>query len=166
GAPGPTGATGATGPTGAPGATGATGPTGDSVTETSAFAANTGGETIAVVLGGTEVPLPDAQTLDGITVDGTNTVFTVPEDGRYFISYSINLTASLAVGSRLVINDTPNEASEINPVLTLSNFDGEVIVPLAAGSTISLELFGLAGAAVLQDGAGATLSIIRIDNDL
>jgi len=90
----------------------------------------------------------------------------VPEGGRYYISYSINLTSGLLLGSRLIINSAPNLASQITPLLNVSSLNNSIIVPLVAGSTISLEVFGLLGAATLQTGAGATLSIIRIDRNL
>lgn len=101
GATGATGATGVTGETGATGATGPTGPTGTVFTNIKAFAANTGGAVIAVILGGTNVPLPNNQVLNGITVGGGNTTFTVPSAGNYLISYSVNTTAALAVSTRL-----------------------------------------------------------------
>ncbi|SEO96551.1 hypothetical protein SAMN04488134_1251, partial [Amphibacillus marinus] len=138
-------------------------PTGESVTETSAYAANTSSPIIAVVLGGTAVTLPDAQTLDGIVASAGNTVFTVPETGRYYIAYNVNTTVSLLLGTRLLINGTPNAASTRNPLLSVSSFTNDIIVPLTAGSTITLELFGLLGAATLQAGAGANLTIIRVE---
>ena len=58
------------------------------------FASNTTG--FVVQLGGDVIPLPQNQNLDGFTVDGTNTVFTVPADGRYYITYQINTTAAIA----------------------------------------------------------------------
>ena len=125
------------------------------MTETSAFAANTSESLIAVVLVGTAVPLPDAQNLVNITVDGTNTVFTVPSSGRYYISYNVNLTVALLIGSRLLINGSPLLASTRSPILTASSLSAEVITTLAAGDTITLELFGLLGAATLQAGQGA-----------
>ncbi|OBY76559.1 hypothetical protein BBG47_26350, partial [Paenibacillus sp. KS1] len=163
GATGDTGATGATGATGT-GATGATGATGTSTTATSAFAANTTGATIAVILGGTLVPLPSAQNIGpGITINGTNDTFTVSTAGRYYITYQVNLTAGLLLGSRLIINGAANVASTITPVLTLSSFNSDVIVTLAANSTISLQLFGLLGTATLiNNGAGAAVTIIRL----
>jgi hypothetical protein len=112
------------------------------------------------------IPLPDAQTLDNITVDTANEVFTVPENGRYYISYGINLEAGLLLGSRILINGTPNLASQINPILSVASFHNSIILPLTVGDTISLQLFGLLGAAALQTGAGATLSIIRLDDSL
>ena len=167
GAAGLAGVTGATGPTGAAGATGATGPTGPtgpSITATYAFAANTTGSTLAVVVGGTLIPLPDSQALSpDITVNGANTVFTVTNAGRYQLSYNVNTTASLASGTRLLINGTPNTVSTVAPAVSLSHFANEILLNLNAGDTISLQMFGIASAATLLPGsAGATLSITRL----
>ncbi|MED4825322.1 BclA C-terminal domain-containing protein, partial [Bacillus atrophaeus] len=164
---GVTGATGITGPTGFTGATGMTGPTGitgTGVTVTSGFASNTTGGLIAVVAGGTTIPLPSDQNLSAdITVNGANTVFTVGPAGRYYISYQINLTAGLLVSSRILINGSAFTSSIISPAISLSNFNNSFITTLAAGSTIQLQLFGLLGAATLLGGsAGAALSIIRL----
>ncbi|MGG0049541.1 BclA C-terminal domain-containing protein [Bacillus atrophaeus] len=164
---GVTGATGITGPTGFTGATGMTGPTGitgTEVTVTSGFASNTTGGLIAVVAGGTTIPLPSDQNLSAdITVNGANTVFTVGPAGRYYISYQINLTAGLLVSSRILINGSAFTSSIISPAISLSNFNNSFITTLAAGSTIQLQLFGLLGAATLLGGsAGAALSIIRL----
>lgn len=57
---GAAGAAGATGPTGASGPTGATGP---NLTATAGFAANTQGSSVLVALGGSPIPLPNAQVL-------------------------------------------------------------------------------------------------------
>ncbi|PFQ40461.1 hypothetical protein COK05_27585, partial [Bacillus cereus] len=156
--------TGATGPTGPTGATGVTGITGTSTTNVSSFAANTTGATILVVLSGTPVPLPSSQSLSGgITVDATNTIFTVPNTGRYFINYEVNLEAALLLSSQLLINGVGNTASTITPLLSVSQFNNTIIVPLTAGSTITLQLFGLIGAAILLPGsAGATLTIMQV----
>ncbi|QUF66762.1 BclA C-terminal domain-containing protein [Bacillus atrophaeus] len=164
---GVTGATGITGPTGFTGATGMTGPTGitgTGVTVTSGFASNTTGGLIAVVAGGTTIPLPSDQNLSAdITVNSANTVFTVGPAGRYYISYQINLTAGLLVSSRILINGSAFTSSIISPAISLSNFNNSFITTLAAGSTIQLQLFGLLGAATLLGGsAGAALSIIRL----
>lgn len=164
GSTGATGTTGVTGVTGATGDTGITGATGTSITATSSYAANTTGATIAVVLTGTLVPLPSAQNIgSGITVNGSNDTFTVSTAGRYYITYQINLTAGLLLGSRLLINGTSNVASSIAPVLTSSTFNNDVILTLAANTTISLQLYGLLGTATLiNNAAGAALTIIRL----
>ncbi|MDA1774358.1 hypothetical protein PDJ95_23790, partial [Bacillus cereus] len=161
---GPAGDTGPTGLTGPAGDTGPTGLTGSTTTNVSSFAANTSGSIIAVILGGTSVPLPDSQTLSGgITVNGANTIFTIPNTGRYFINYGVNLQAALLLSTRLTINGVANTQSTITPLLALSQFNNTIIVSLTAGSTITLELFGLLGAATLLGGsAGATLTIMQI----
>lgn len=178
---GPTGANGSTGPTGAnggggplgstgpAGATGATGPTGaagPNPTATAGFAANTTGASLSILLGGTNIPLPSAQLFSaGITANAGNTVFTIATAGRYRLSYHINTTLALLMGSRLVINGANNTASTIAPALTLSHFTNEIELDLGANSTVSLQLFPalLAGVAVLiNNGAGASLMIIRL----
>ncbi|MCY9662772.1 hypothetical protein M5X18_32830, partial [Paenibacillus anseongense] len=164
GVTGATGATGDAGAAGAAGATGATGATGTAFTNINSFAANTAGSVIAVVLGGTNVPLPNNQLLNGgITVNGLNDTFTVPSNGDYMISYQVNVTTALLVSTRLLINGTPSTPSIISPVVSISEFNNLVILNLTAGSTITLQLFGLLGAATLLSGAaGAALTIIKV----
>lgn len=168
---GPTGAigpAGATGAIGAAGVTGPTGPNGPNPTATAGFAANTAGSSVSVALGGTPIPLPSAQLFSAdITPNAGNTVFTVATAGRYRLSYHVNTTAALLMGSRLVINGVNNTASTIAPVLSVSSFENEIEVNLPANSTISLQLYPivLAGAAVLLGGgAGASLMIVRLDD--
>ncbi|WP_371262887.1 hypothetical protein [Paenibacillus sp. OV219] len=131
---------------------------------TLSFAANTGGGVIAVLLGGTNVPLPNNQVLNGgITVNGANDTFTIPSAGSYMISYQANLTAALLLSTRLLINGTPSTPSIVAPVLSLSEFNNMVILSLSAGSTITLQFFGLLGAATLISGAaGAALTIVKL----
>ena len=159
-----TGAAGAAGPTGATGLTGPTGATGPALS--SAFAANTQGSSVLVALGGTPIALPNAQLLSpDITVNAGNTVFTVATPGTYQISYHVNTTAALLMGTRLVINGTNSVPSTINPALSISNFENQIKVTLSANSTISLQLFtSIVGTAVLvSGGAGASLTIVRLD---
>ncbi len=170
---GPTGpagpAGGPTGPTGATGATGATGPAGaagPNPTATSAFAANTQGSSILVALGGSPVPLPNEQLLSpGITANAGSTVFTVAQAGTYQISYHVNTTLSLLMGTRLVINGVNNTASTIAPIVSTSRFENQIKVALPANSTVTLQMYPavLAGTAILAgSGAGASLTIIRL----
>jgi hypothetical protein len=56
---------------------------------------NTSGAVIAVVLGGTDIPLPQSQNLSGFMVNGLNTMFTVPSSGRYRVKYSIKTSIIL-----------------------------------------------------------------------
>ena len=164
GATGATGATGPIGPTGAAGVTGPTGPTGINVTATSGFAANTDGTVLSVVLGGVLVPLPDSQVLPAdITVNAANTVFTVNTAGRYRLSYEVNTAAALASGTTLVIYGSANTASSIAPLVSLSHFSNEIMLDLAAGTTVSLRMFGIVSTATLLPGsAGASLMITRL----
>ena len=158
------GAAGAAGATGATGLTGPTGATGPALS--SAFAANTQGSSVLVALGGTPIALPNAQLLSpDITVNAGNTVFTVATPGTYQISYHVNTTAALLMGTRLVINGTNSVPSTINPALSISNFENQIKVTLPANSTISLQLFtSIVGTAVLvSGGAGASLTIVRLD---
>ncbi|MGG5760077.1 BclA C-terminal domain-containing protein [Bacillus proteolyticus] len=164
GTTGATGVTGATGATGATGDTGATGVTGTSITATYAFANNTSGTAISVLLGGTNVPLPNNQNIGpGITVSGGNTVFTAANAGNYYISYTINITASLLVSSRITINGAPLTGTINAPALATTSFSATIITTLAAGSAISLQLFGLLAVATLSTNTpGAVLTIIRL----
>ena len=164
GAAGPAGAAGLAGLTGAAGATGPTGATSPGLT--AAFAANTQGSTISVAVGGTPIALPNAQVLPpDITANAGNTVFTVTQAGTYQISYHVNITLALLMGTRLVINGVNNAASTIAPVVSTASFENQITVNLPANSTISLQMYPalLAGSAVLVGGgAGASLAIVRL----
>lgn len=180
---GPTGPTGPMGPAGPQGSVGATGPegpqgdqgeqgdqgiqgpqgpTGTNTTATSAYA-YASGTALTAVVGGTPVALPNGKILPaGITVDGSNTTFTVATAGRYRISYAVNLLASLLVSTRIMINGSANTASTVDPLISLSNFSNEIIVDLTAGSTVQLQIVGIALNLTLATGAGATLMITRL----
>ena len=153
-----------TGPTGSAGPTGAAGP---NPTATAGFAANTQGSTVLVALGGSPIPLPNAQLLSpNITANAGATVFTVAPAGTYLISYHVNTTLSLLMGTRLVINGANNTASTIAPVVSTSSFENQIKVALPANSTITLQMYPatVAGTAVLVGGgAGASLTIIRLE---
>ncbi|MFS0781699.1 BclA C-terminal domain-containing protein [Bacillus sp. 1P06AnD] len=159
-----TGPTGAAGATGTAGSTGAVGATGVPVTGNSAYAANTTGSTISVAIAGTNVPLPNAQVIGtGITVNAGNDVFTINVAGTYYIRYNLATTAGILSGTRITVNGAANTASSINPAVALSTFTNDVVLVLAAGDTISLQMFGVAlSATLLTGGLGADLTIIRI----
>lgn len=128
---------------------------------TSGYAANTSGSTIAVILGGSNIPLPNAQNFtSGVTINGSNTVFTIANAGRYQISYRLNTTANLLVSSRIALNGSSLPGSVVSPSVSINNFQSSVITNAAAGSTISLQFYGLIGAAVLA--GDAYVSIIRL----
>lgn len=90
------------------------------------------------------------------------------EEGVYLISYHVNTTQPVTAGTRLNIISNFSyraaTASTIPPVAPRSGFRNRVKVNLSAGSTVSLQMFGPAGTAtLLGGGAGASLTIIRLD---
>ena len=92
-----------------------------------------------------------------------NTVFTVANAGNYYISYSINITVALLVSSRITINGAPLAGTINSPALATTSFSATIITTLAAGSAISLQLFGLLAVATLSTTTpGAVLTIIRL----
>lgn len=168
---GPQGGTGTTGSVGLLGAAGLTGPTGLAApypppSATAGFAANTTGGSIVVLVAGTNITFPNTQLLStGITLTSGNTLFTVNTAGYYRISYHVNTTATVTLGTRLVINSANIPQSTIPPALTLSQFYNEIETFLSAGSTIQLQMYAplLAGAAILLGGSlGASMMIIRL----
>ncbi|MGG3413377.1 hypothetical protein ABER77_00005, partial [Bacillus safensis] len=167
GSTGPTGATGITGSTGPTGATGITGATGTGgFTDTALYAANSSGPTIVTVAGGTNIPLPNFQNITGFTANGTSTVFTVLQTGKYYITYQVNTTTALLISTRLLLNEATTISGSVqSPVISTSLINNTVIVNLTAGNTISLQFFGAVVTAILVGGggaAGASLTIIRL----
>lgn len=127
----------------------------------SGYAANTNGPAIPVVLNGTDIPFPNAQKLSGgFTMDGTNTVMTVANAGRYQISYKMNTTAALLISARVRVNGADLAGSLVNPLISVNNFASTVIADLPAGSTIQVQFFGLLGIAVLA--GDAFLSVVKL----
>lgn len=174
GLPGPVGAMGITGSTGLAGAAGPAGPTGAAgalaptppPSATAGFAANTAGGLITVLVVGTNLSFPSTQLLSpDITLTSGNTLFTINTTGLYRISYHVNTTAAVLLGTRLVINGGNISQSTIPPALSLSQFYNEIEVSLTAGATIQLQMYAplLAGAAtLLGGGTGASMMIIRL----
>lgn len=166
---GPLGNCGGEGATGPMGATGVTGPTGTNVTTSGMFASNTLGSVIVVALGGsTNIRLPNNQSLGNFIGNANDTVFTVPETGRYYITYQINTTVGLGIGAgaRVTANGTPIPGTILVPAVSNATFYRDCITPLTAGSTLSLQLFSsiLLTATLISGGGtiGASLNIIRI----
>lgn len=174
GLPGPVGPIGITGPTGPAGAAGAAGITGlagaaaptPPPSATAGFAANTAGGLITVLVAGTNLSFPSTQLLSpDITLTSGNTLFTINTTGLYRISYHVNTTAAVALGTRLVINGGNIPQATIPPALALSQFYNEIEVSLTAGATVQLQMFAplLVGAATLLGGGiGASMMIIRL----
>ena len=115
-----------------------------------------------MVLGGTTIPLPNNQNMDSFTVNGGNTIFTVPITGTYMVTYQVNITAGLLVSTQVLRNGTAIPSSVFSPLASVSAFSATTIVSLTAGDQLQLQFFGFLGAATLQGGAGATLTVIRL----
>ncbi|SDN35275.1 C1q domain-containing protein, partial [Dendrosporobacter quercicolus] len=148
--------------TGPAGDTGPTGATGAVATTTSGFASNSSA-TIIAILTGALVPFPNSQNLSAdIVPNGANTQFTINTPGRYFISYRVNTTVSLLITSRLMVNGSVVAPSVYSPALSVSSYSAEVVINIAAGDTIAVQLVGALVTAVLLAGSGATLTIIRL----
>lgn len=174
GLPGPVGAqgpAGPTGPTGAAGITGIAGPAGAPAptpppSATAGFAANTAGGLITVLVAGTNISFPSTQLLSAdITLTSGNTLFTVNTTGLYRISYHVNTTAAVLLGTRLVINGGNIPQSTVPPAIALSQYYNEIEVSLTAGATILLQMYAplIVGAATLLGGSlGASMMIIRL----
>lgn len=175
GARGPVGSTGATGPAGATGATGSTGPigpvgpagavgpigpVGPTVTAQSIFAANLSGGPINLAVGGTLVPLPQ-QDLGSFTSDITKTTFTVPTTGRYYLTYDVNLATGVALNTQILVNGVAIPESVRNSS-TRGVYSASFIRTLQAGDLVALDLSGIAVTVQLQNGVGASLTIIKL----
>jgi hypothetical protein len=115
---------------------------------------NDNATTIAVLLGGTNVPFPDAQLLSGVTVDGSNTVLTVTAAGAYRVHYCLRLQTALLTSSTVVINGISALQLLITPTTPRDTFCRTAILNLAAGDTLSVQLLGMLGAAQLIPGGG------------
>lgn len=168
---GPAGITGPIGPTGPSGITGSTGSAGAAApvpppSATAGFAANTVGGLITVIVAGTDISFPSVQLLSpDITLTSGNTLFTVNTSGLYRISYHVNTTASVLLGTRLVINGGNILQSTIPPAIALSQFYNEIEVSLTAGATIKLQMYApliIGAATLLGNSLGASMMIIRL----
>lgn len=130
--------------------------------QVSAFGANTDGSDISIEDEGTNIPLPQSQVLQGISVDDSNAVFTVSVAGHYVVTYSVHLTEAIPISARLIMNGSSFTPSVIGSDHEASTFYNTVIVPLEPGDTLSLQLFDFTGEVMLIAGAGATLTIVKL----
>lgn len=117
---------------------------------------------IEVTQQGTKIPLIRDQVLSGISVSGDGQVFSVSSAGIYRIAYHINVEQPVNLIARLTQNGVPIEASVLFPAVPRQSFAAEVILALASGDRISLEVLGPAQVISLQLGIGASLSIVKI----
>ena len=150
------GAAGAVGPTGEPGAAGAT------LTGTALHALNDMESVIAVTPAGTAVPLPAQTYNSGFTVSAEGETFTVTDAGTYMISYTLRVSAALAMRSAIYVNSAAQGSTVIRSATALNQFSNTSILTLAAGDQLALTLYDITASVTLEPGAGATLTIVRI----
>jgi hypothetical protein len=91
-------------------------------------------------------------------------MFTVSSAGGYRVKYSIKLRDPLLASARVMVNGSPSNALVDSPSQSTSRLDGESILILTPGTTLSIQLYGLLGAAILQQGAGASLIVEKLSN--
>lgn len=96
---------------------GPAGPQGDidpAVTTSSAYAANTQGSLISVIIGCAEVILPDNiyAGLD-MSVDAISEALTLTNTGIHLLAYRVSVTATALLGIRLLNNGVVIEESEV-----------------------------------------------------
>lgn len=126
------------------------------------YAGNSLGSLIAVVLGGSNISFPSDQIISsGFSINGSNNEVIVTDAGRYKLSYRLTTTASLLVGSRILLNGMELAGSRVFPMVATTNFATSVIADLPAGATISLQFYGMLGVATLNSDS-QYLSILKL----
>lgn len=93
-------------------------------------------------------------------------MFTVSKSGIYLITYHVNITAALKMGTRLMYNNMSVADSVIAPVASISSFECRILRTLNAGVPLSLQMYTdtIGGATLMGNGVGASLSIIRLSD--
>lgn len=172
GSAGPVGQVGNTGPTGATGTVGATGAIGatslaSAPSATAGFAGNTSGGSISVPMTGTMISFPSVKLLsDDIILGSGNNSFTVNTGGLYRISYRMNTTNAVLLGTRLLINSSILPQGHIPAIAPRSQFYSEVVIRLSTGSTIQLQMYApstIGSATLPTNSLGASMMMIRLD---
>lgn len=158
---GPTGPQGPQGIQGVQGIQGIQGPPGATGTALLSYGgfANDTGPVVAVVLGGTSLPL-STTAANGVTFAGTTA--TVTSAGTYRLSYCLRTTAAVLASTRLVVNGAQLTSSTISPAQSTSVWCRATTTALSAGSTVNLQFFNLLGAVTLLTPGGAELTIERL----
>ncbi|RZM23150.1 MAG: hypothetical protein EOO88_27080 [Pedobacter sp.] len=139
-------------------------PSGGGSSPSSSFlsAHNISGGLIAVVLGGTPIPLPASQNLNGFVSNGQGTLFTVPATGTYMITMDVRLVSPVLLGCQAVKGGVPIAPLQFQPVTSRDRFHANAIVSLTAGETVGLQFYGVLAAVTLESN-GAALTIHRIN---
>jgi hypothetical protein len=126
-----------------------------------AFTASTSNQTVAISSSGTPLRFPDNQVLAGVTKNSENTVFTVPATGHYLVTYLVNIELAASEFIALTVNDVIFAPGMLTAG-GAAGYTATVIVPLAGGGRLSVKIYGPGRTTNLFDGAGATLTIVRI----
>lgn len=112
------------------------------------------------------MPFPSLQSLNGVTINGANTVFTVGQSGTYRVRYHV-----LVEGVSNDFNFSVQRNGTTVPLLSIGQayeeykFDAETYLTLAAGDTLELRVSQVAGPSidlVTATGNGATFAIEKI----
>jgi hypothetical protein len=157
GEPGPTGST---GPAGQPGATGAAGAGGVSDI-LSAF--NIAGGRVNFSRNNALVPFPDTSINTSYLTNDARTVFTVPEDGIYYIEYDIYTTKQVDMQTTILRDGQPLSGTGNSFSVNDYHFSGAVITPLNSNDIISVQMTDTNDSYVLlNDDIGARLTIYKI----
>lgn len=127
-----------------------------------AFGTNSAGS-IAVIPCGTDIPLDEHKKLSCVFVNDDSTVFTVLKEGVYRLVYHVNTEAPSTADTRLLRNGKPIEASVLSYAYPVNQYSAEVLVHLDEGDAISLQLFAAVRTIRLLYGAGASLSIQKVN---
>lgn len=157
---GPQGITGTQGITGLQGIQGIQGPAGQ---VGYCFLNNSSAAVIAVVLGGTYIPLPDNQSFGSglCTINGSNTDITLSETGTYVISTNVIVTTDLLMSTQVLLNGIPLQP-QFTPIVATDSYPLTVVINATAGDIVSLQAFGLLGAVTLIGGNGASMTILKV----
>ncbi|MCL2847785.1 MAG: hypothetical protein FWE13_03435 [Firmicutes bacterium] len=99
-----------------------------------------------------------------ISVDSTNSVFTVSQAGVYMITYSVNLQAETFNLLQLTVNDTAYPPANQGPYTPLLRdfYTNTVILNLNAGDQLSIELWGNYSPAAVLQYKGSNFTILQI----
>lgn len=132
------------------------------VTQSALCAQNTAGTPISVIAAGTTIPLATRPYMNGFTASGNNMTFTVAQSGVYELSYSIQTRVAMQLSSTVNRNGQSIQNLIRSPGFSENTFACSAILPLSAGDTLQLILYGITALAELQLGVGAYMNVIRI----
>jgi BclA C-terminal domain len=125
---------------------------------------NDAGSIVAVVLGGTSIPLSSATASLNISYSGTTA--TIANAGVYRMSYCIRTTSSVSMSSRLRVNGAGVTSSAISPPQGSDKFCRATTLSLAAATTVDLQLYADPPVAATLLSPGGAEMLIEQPGDL